>query len=81
MKTAIITGVSGGMGQATAERLRKEGWSVFGLDRKAPDPAWKTLKAKHPKYVYCINRNPLLLLMHLLPKSMQTRVIKMILTK
>ena len=32
MKTAVITGVTGGMGKATAERLLAEGCRVFGLD-------------------------------------------------
>ena len=41
----------------------------------------KILNKKKPKYVYKINRNPLLLLMHLFPKRMQTWVIKRILLK
>ena len=39
----------------------------------------KILKAKHPKHVYKINRNPLLLLLNALPRRMQTAVIKLIL--
>ena len=42
---------------------------------------YKILNKKKPKYVYKINRNPLLLLMHLLPKRMQTWAIKRILLK
>ncbi len=38
MKTAVITGVSGGIGKATAKRLLKNGWRVFGLDIRAPKP-------------------------------------------
>lgn len=36
MKTVIITGISGGMGQAAAKRLLEDGWRVFGLDINAP---------------------------------------------
>ena len=41
----------------------------------------KILNKKKPKYVYNINRNPLLLLMRLLPKRMQNWEIKKILLK
>lgn len=37
------------------------------------------LKAKHPKYVYTINRNPLLLLLSALPPRLQTWIIKKVL--
>lgn len=40
---------------------------------------YKILSKKKPKYVYKINRNPLLLLMHLLPKRTQNWAIKKIL--
>ena len=40
----------------------------------------KVLKKKKPKYVYKINRNPLLLLMHCLPKRTQNWAIKKLLT-
>ena len=36
MKTALITGVAGGMGRATAERLLRAGWAVWGLDLREP---------------------------------------------
>lgn len=39
----------------------------------------KILQAKQPRYVYALNRNPLLLLMHLLPPGLQTRIIQWIL--
>ncbi len=32
MKTVLLTGVCGGVGQALAERLTKEGWGVYGTD-------------------------------------------------
>ena len=32
MRTALITGAAGGMGQAVSERLIKEGYRVYGLD-------------------------------------------------
>ena len=39
----------------------------------------KALNKKHPKYVYKINRNPLLLLLNILPKRWQTKIIGKIL--
>ena len=41
----------------------------------------KALHAKHPKPVYCINRNPLLLMMNALPLKTQLWVIRKILKK
>lgn len=39
MKSVLISGVSGGMGRATASRLTRLGYHVFGLDIKEPsDP-------------------------------------------
>ena len=35
-KIALVTGVMGGIGSATAEAFLAEGWQVFGLDRDAP---------------------------------------------
>jgi len=37
MKTALITGIAGGMGYAAAKKLIQEGYSVFGLDIIRPD--------------------------------------------
>ena len=39
----------------------------------------KIMKKRNPSFVYCINRNPLLLLLNALPKRMQLWVIKKIL--
>ena len=39
----------------------------------------KILGKKNPKYIYKINRNPLLLLLNVLPKRMQTWIIKQVL--
>ena len=67
-----------------AERFKKV---VNGVEARKIPPAKvakKALKiatAKKPKYVYAINRNPLLLLLSALPKRMQTWVIKKILEK
>ena len=36
MKSVVLSGVSGGMGNATARKLIQEGYTVFGLDIKAP---------------------------------------------
>ena len=41
----------------------------------------KALDTRRPRYVYKVNRNPLLLLLNALPDRMQCAVIKMILTK
>jgi len=36
MRTVLITGVCGGVGQATATLFRSEGWITVGLDRRDP---------------------------------------------
>ena len=41
----------------------------------------KILKAKNPRQVYSINRNPLLILLGVLPRRLQTAVIRLILKK
>ena len=41
----------------------------------------KILKSKKPKYVYNINRNPLLKMLNILPAKWQTKIIKNVLTK
>jgi len=38
MKHALITGVSGGMGNAAARQLLSEGYTVYGLDLEEPEP-------------------------------------------
>lgn len=35
-KTALVTGASSGIGQATAEALARAGFTVFGTSRKPP---------------------------------------------
>jgi NAD(P)-dependent dehydrogenase (short-subunit alcohol dehydrogenase family) len=35
-KVALITGVSSGIGKATAEKFSNKGWSVIGVDREPP---------------------------------------------
>ncbi|HWH23474.1 MAG TPA: SDR family oxidoreductase [Candidatus Limnocylindria bacterium] len=39
MKTALITGVTSGIGRATAELFTTEGWRVVGIGRSAPATA------------------------------------------
>ena len=48
---------------------------------KIANLAAKILKKKKPKYVYKINRNPLLLMLNILPKRMQNWAIRKILLK
>jgi NAD(P)-dependent dehydrogenase (short-subunit alcohol dehydrogenase family) len=36
-RTALVTGVSSGIGRAVAARLLKEGWRVVGVSRRPPD--------------------------------------------
>ena len=45
---------------------------------KIAEKTLKILRAKHPKFVYSINRNPLLLLLDALPKRFQLWVIKQV---
>ncbi|MBR5250595.1 MAG: SDR family NAD(P)-dependent oxidoreductase, partial [Clostridia bacterium] len=47
--------------------------------QKVAKKVLKILSAKRPKYVYKINRNPLLLLLNALPDKIQTNIIKGIL--
>ena len=49
------------------------------LPEKVAKKTLKIVQARKPKYVYSINRNPLLLLLNLLPKRMQTAIIRYIL--
>ncbi len=46
---------------------------------KIAQAAYKAVTAKRPKYVYNVNRNPLLLLLNILPKPLQVRIIARIL--
>lgn len=65
-----------------AERFKRIVDSVEARSVKPERVAAKMLKiisAKRPKYVYKLNRNPLLLLLNMLPKRVQTRIIKRIL--
>ena len=67
-----------------AERFKK---IVDGVEAKNVPPekiakkVLKTLNAKKPKYVYNVNRNPLLLLLNILPARWQTKIIGKILKK
>ena len=40
----------------------------------------RILKAKHPRYVYAVNRNPMLLLMNALPDHLQCALLRMLLS-
>jgi meso-butanediol dehydrogenase / (S,S)-butanediol dehydrogenase / diacetyl reductase len=39
-RVAVVTGAASGIGRATAERLRRDGWSVVGADRDAGRLSW-----------------------------------------
>ena len=68
--------------KCNAERFKK---IVNSVEAKHVSPdkiakiALKIVKAKKPRYVYNINRNPLLLTLNTLPKKWQTSIIKKIL--
>ena len=36
-RTAVVTGLNSGLGKATGQRLRRDGWKVIGLDLTASD--------------------------------------------
>ncbi len=48
---------------------------------KVAEKTAKILRKKHPKFAYAINRNPLLILLNILPKRLQLGIIKGILKK
>lgn len=48
---------------------------------KIGELAYRIIRAKKTRYVYNINRNPLLLILNALPQRLQNFIIKMILTK
>ena len=60
---------------------------VDGVEAKNVEPdvigqvACRIIRSKMPRYVYNINRNPLLLILNALPQRLQNFIIKMILTK
>jgi NAD(P)-dependent dehydrogenase (short-subunit alcohol dehydrogenase family) len=39
-QTALVTGAAGGIGRATCERLRRNGWNVLAVDRDAAKLSW-----------------------------------------
>ena len=45
------------------------------------ETAYRIIQTKMPRYVYNINRNPLLLILNALPQRLQNFIIKLILTK
>ena len=65
-----------------AEKFRKIVERVEAKNVSPEKIAKKTLRAltsRHPKYVYNVNRNPLLLLLNILPRKWQTEIIGKIL--
>jgi NAD(P)-dependent dehydrogenase (short-subunit alcohol dehydrogenase family) len=53
-KVALITGVMGGIGSATANAFLEQGWQVFGLDRNAPEHS-----PKGAHYMVCDLADPI----------------------
>ena len=47
--------------------------------KKIADKCVKVLNKKHPRFAYSINRNPLLLILSVLPKRLQLFVIALVL--
>lgn len=65
-----------------AQRFKKIVESVEARSispEKLAHKALRIVNAKRPRYVYSINRNPLLLMLSILPKRMQTAIIKLVL--
>lgn len=52
MENVLITGVSGGIGRAVAEKLLEQGSSVIGLDRTANDEAKALIKGYPGKFFF-----------------------------
>jgi short-subunit dehydrogenase len=48
---------------------------------KIGELAYRIISSKMPRYVYNINRNPLLLILNALPQRLQNFIIKLILTR
>jgi glucose 1-dehydrogenase len=53
-KVALITGVMGGIGSATANAFLEQGWQIFGLDRNAPEHS-----PKGAHYMVCDLADPI----------------------
>ena len=65
-----------------AEKFKKITSSVEAknvLPEKIAKKALHAITARHPKYVYNINKNPLLRILNILPKKIQTKIIGKIL--
>ena len=46
-RTAVISGVSSGIGRAVAARLLEDGWTVIGLSRRRPDLSAQGFSWRH----------------------------------
>lgn len=50
MKVALVTGSSGGVGQQIVSRLLGDGYTVIGIDRKAPHPQTLHTRYSHVEF-------------------------------
>lgn len=72
-----------GLYSCNAERFRRIVERVEARcvsPRKIGRASVRILEKKHPRFSYCVNRNPLLLLLNFLPKRIQLWVIKQVLS-
>ena len=69
--------------KTNSERFKKivDGVEARNVEPKViGDVAYRIIRAKTPRYVYNINRNPLLLILNALPQRLQNFIIKVILS-